>query len=191
VIASATFFLAGALAWAHYAVLGRVVFGPITVWRAWFIAVLVACLVDILRHRDRELQAVWAVLALSCLASYMTWDASARPLLDNALRMAAVGGALLLISTRPAVACAACLHAVVVLTAFAAYQLAIIPTHLERPRVFLAWSFPDISAGLQHASVLAVALSAGVGSAGLDIFARRRDRDRRGGLALPQGASPS
>lgn len=188
-IAAATFILGGAAAWAHYALIGRAVAGPFTVWNLWYLAVLVACLIDILRHRDRDLRGIWVVLALSYMASYMTWDASSRPQLDNALRMIAVGGSLLLISTRPAVALAACLHTVVVLAAFAAYQIDIIPTHIERPRVFLAWSFPDISAGLQHASLVAIALSAGMGSGGLGLRSGRDAGDRLRGVAVHPGAA--
>lgn len=154
-LAALTFPLAGLAAWAHYEFLGRVVVPGtgLTVWRVWYAAVLIAALVDVLKLRDSELRAAWAVLALSYLASFMTWDLSARPLEDNTLRMLAVMGGLLIVSVRPALAPAVILHGAIILCAYLTSR-GLIPGPASRPQSFLAWSLPDISAGLQHVALI-------------------------------------
>ena len=154
-IAALTFVAAGIAAWLHYELAGRIVISGtgFTVWRAWYLAVLLAAMIDVLRLRDKELRAAWVVLALSYVASFMTWDLSARPLVDNALRMIIVMAALLFVCFRIETRLAAIFHGLVIFFAYLAYS-GVIPSSGQRPRAFLAWSYPDIAAGLQHVSLV-------------------------------------
>lgn len=184
ILTAIAFPAAGLAAWTHYEFLGRVVVPGtgFTVWRAWYAAVLLAALVDVLRARDSELRGVWAVLALSYLASFMSWDLSSRPLEDNALRMLAVMGGLLIVSIRPATAMVVILHGAVIICAYLTTR-GLIPAPAARPRAFLAWSFPDISAGLQHASLMVLGGSAMAGHRVLEWGDRVRSLAGRGRLA--------
>lgn len=184
ILTAIAFPVAGLAAWAHYEFLGRIVVSGtgFTVWRAWYAAVLLAALVDVLRARDAELRGVWTVLALSYLASFMSWDLSSRPLEDNALRMLAVMGALLIVSLRPATALIVILHGAIIICAYLTTR-GLIPAPAARPRAFLAWSFPDISAGLQHASLIVLGGSAMAGHRVLEWRNRLRSLADRRGLA--------
>lgn len=182
-LAAITFPLAGLAAWAHHELAGRVVVPGtgLTVWRAWYAAVLLAALIDVLRARDSGLRAVWVVLALSWLASFMAWDLSARPLEDNALRMLVVMGGLLIVSIRPATAAIVALHGAVIICAYLTAR-GLMPGPSARPKVFLAWSFPDISAGLQHAALIVLGGSALAGNSLLDWRDRLRSLAGRRGV---------
>jgi hypothetical protein len=152
-IAAITFLSAGFLAWAHYATLGFKVGMGLTVWTAWMLAVLIAAGIDCYRLRGRQLMQAWAVLAISWVAAMTTWAMSGNHLVDFTLKNLAVMAALLLIAFRPETVLPALLHGVIILVAYLTSR-GVIPSSGQRPRVFLAWSHPDISAGLQHASLL-------------------------------------
>jgi hypothetical protein len=147
-----TFFVAGFAAWAHYELAGRVVISgtPFTVWRCWYAAVLLACLYDVLRAKDIELRSVWCIMLFSYVASFMTWDMSARPLEDNALRMIIVMAAALIVTMRTEVVLLVGLHGAIIFAAYLA-SAGVLP---KRTAGFLVWSFPDISAALQHVSLI-------------------------------------
>lgn len=152
-LALVVFPLAGALAALHYATLGARVGLGLTVWTAWFLAVLLAAGLDTARSRDRELLRAWLVMAAGWCASMVTWTISADPLVDLTIKNLAIMAALLVVAFRPETALAALLHGVVILAAYGAAR-GVLPSSVARPRQFLAWSYPDIAAGLQHAALL-------------------------------------
>ena len=154
-IAAVTFVISGLLAWWHYTALGRVVFGPWTVWNFWFCSVVIAAGIDALRTKDRDLALAWAIQAVAFVVSLTVWKISANPLVDLTVKNLIVMAALLLVCFRIETGLSAILHGVVI---FAAYLAAsgVIPSSGQRPRAFLAWSYPDIAAGLQHASLIII-----------------------------------
>jgi hypothetical protein len=153
VIALITFPIAGALAWLHYATLGAKVGMGLTVWTAWFAAVLIASGVDAARTNDRQIILAWCVMFAGWVASMMAWKLSSNPLVDLTIKNLIIMAALLIIAFRPETALPVLLHGVVILAAYLA-SVGVIPSANQRPRQFLAWSYPDIAAGLQHASLI-------------------------------------
>jgi hypothetical protein len=154
-IAALTFIIAGFAAYWHFMALGWKVGAGFTVWTAWFCAVLIASGVDAWRSKDDEIRAAWLVMAVAWLASMLTWKISPNPLIDLTLKNLAVMAALLMIARRPETGVSAMLHGVVVLCAYLATQ-GVIPTAAQRPKVFIAWSYPDIAAALQHLSLMVI-----------------------------------
>lgn len=127
-----------------------------TVWTAWFFAVLIAAGVDCWRSRDRELQLAWAVMAIAWVASMLAWKVSSVPLVDLTVKNIVVMALLLTIAFRPETAVPALLYGLVILAAYLA-AIGYIPSVAARPRQFLAFSYPDIAAGLQHVSLILLA----------------------------------
>lgn len=156
------FILSGALAWAYYAYVGRVVaLGWVTVWVAWFLAHLAVAGVLAARSRDRAVILGWLVMAVSTGASYTTWAVASDPLIDLAAKNLAVALSVLVIAPNDRrMIAVAVLHAVLILTAVAA-AVGLVPGPAQRPRAFLAWSYPDIAAALRHAALIALTLPRG------------------------------
>jgi hypothetical protein len=181
-----TFFVAGLAAWMHFHLLGRVVVAgtPFTVWRCWYAAVLLACLWDVLKAKDAELRSVWCIMLFSYVASFMTWDLSARPLEDNALRMIIVMALALIVSARAEVVLLIALHGAVIFAAYLA-SAGVLP---KRTAGFLVWSFPDISAALQHASLIVIGGYTVARSRVLDWRAGNRPMAYSGGMAFNKEA---
>ena len=160
-IAALTFVVAGALAWLHYVTRGAVVGMGFTVWTAWFCAVLMACGADCIRAKDRQLLLAWGVMALGWLASMLAWKISANPLVDLTIKNLLVIAALLLVCFRPEMGLSAIAHGLIIFVAYLA-SIGAIPSAGQRPKAFIAWSYPDIATGLQHASLIIIG---GLGSA--------------------------
>jgi hypothetical protein len=155
VIAAVTFIIGGLCAWWHYGAIGRVVFGPWTIWNFWFCAVVIAAGVDALRTKDRDLALAWAIQAIAFVVSLTVWKISANPLVDLTIKNLIVMAALLLVCFKPETGLSAILHGLVILAAYLA-AIGVIPSAGQRPRAFLAWSYPDIAAGLQHLSLIII-----------------------------------
>jgi hypothetical protein len=152
-VAAITFVIAGIAAAAHYALIGRVVGGGWTVWQVWSTCTCVASLCDVWRLRDVELRIAWLVMALAWAASLFIWRISPDPLVDLAAKNLIVMLALSAVSPKREVMICVALHGTTIAFAFlAAYGL--IPSSAQRPRAFLAWSYPDIASGLQHAAFI-------------------------------------
>jgi hypothetical protein len=158
VIALLTFPIAGVLAALHHAWIGPSVGLGLTVWTAWFLAVLLAAGADAVRTREPGLIPVWGVMAAGWVASMLAWKFSADPLIDLTIKNLTTFAALILISLLwesvrlPSLVMAG-LHGVIVLTAFLAYK-GVIPVGLPRPRPLIGWSYTDIATGLQYASLI-------------------------------------
>jgi hypothetical protein len=172
-IAAITFPIAGIVAAIHYSAIGPKVGLGLTVWTAWFLAVLLAAGADAARARDRELGLAWAVMAMAWLAALLAWKISADPLIDLTLKNIIVMTLLLIVTRRPETALAVAAHGVVILAAYMAAR-GVIPSAGQRPRQFIAWSYPDIAAGLQHASLILLGGYSGARSLVLGWRDRRR-----------------
>lgn len=160
-IVPATFVAAGALAWLHFETLGRIIMPGITVWIAWYFAVLLALIYVAARSGDASTRAGAVIMAASFLAAHVIWNGSAWPIATQCLKNIAVASALVmaaLVFSSKALLAAAVIHLAIVVIG-AATDLGLILT-AKRPMQFLAWSFPDISAGLQHAALVVVSLGA-------------------------------
>jgi hypothetical protein len=178
VIAALTFFAAGALAWLHYATRGALVGMGFTVWTGWFCAVLLACGADCLRSRDRQLLLAWCVMALGWLAALLAWKISANPLVDLTIKNLIMIAALLLVCFRPEMGLSAIAHGLIIFVAYLS-SIGVIPSAGQRPKAFLAWSYPDIATGLQHVSLITLG---GFGAARAAVLGWR---DRRRSLVSP------
>jgi hypothetical protein len=156
-IVATAFLAAGAMAWAHFEMLGRVVFPGLTVWVAWYGAVLLALALAAWRSDSPAMKVGAAIMAVSFLSAHVIWNGSAWPIaaqcLKNIVVACALIGAAIALHSR-ALAAAAALHLVIVAIG-AAVDLGLI-LQGRRPLQFLAWSFPDISAGLQHAALVSI-----------------------------------
>lgn len=156
----AAFIAAGALAWLHYAFLGPFVASGITVWTAWFATVLLVCGAETLRSGERKCILAWLVMLFSFIASHVTWQTSASPLLDLAIKNLIVASLIVLCALDATFVIVAGLHLVLILAAFLAYY-GMIPGPRQRPRLFIAYSYPDIAAGVQHACLIILGGRAG------------------------------
>jgi hypothetical protein len=155
VIAAISFIVAGAFLWLHYALIGATVLGPLRVWHVWIFATLCGAAVDAWRSKDRELRLAWCVLFFSWVGGLIGWAFSPHPLIDLTLKNLIVMASLLIIAIRPETVLPILLHGIIILTAYMA-SIGVIPSAGQRPRVFLAWSYPDVAAALQHASLIAL-----------------------------------
>ena len=153
-------FLSGGLfGWLHYETLGRIVVPGITVWIGWYGLVLAALCYEAGRSRLPSIMASASVMLASFIAAHVIWNASAWPIAAHSLKNIVVAVALIFIAysmASKAVFTAAFIHLAIVAVGFAAdFGLMF---EGRRPMQFIAWSFPDVSAGLQHAALLVLSL---------------------------------
>ena len=155
----AAFLIGGAAAWAHFHWLGWKVAAGLTVWVAWMGLVSIAALIDAIRSREAWRINAALVLLIAFVASNLIWQAAMLTLETQALKNVAVSGALVMI--------ALVWRAQPPLVAMVLYALCIAAAMLKqsglmfdgrRPLQFIAWSYPDVAAGLQHAALLALSL---------------------------------
>jgi len=157
VIVFATFIAAGALAWAHFELVGRVILPGLTVWVAWYAAALFALIMAAWRSGSVEMRFGAAVMAASFCASHLIWQASLMPIPAQCLKNIAVSGVLVsgaVILFSRSLIIAAGLHLVIVVIG-AAVDLGFLMQG-KRPMQFIALSFPDVSAGIQHAALISI-----------------------------------
>ena len=155
----AAFILGGALAWLHFEAWGPVVAPHARVWVVWMGVVTLALVIQAWRGRDHAVMVAGAVLFASYVIANFTWVFSREPLMAHSARNVLVALVLLVIAVKSGrrifVAPMALYIAVV---AAAALTEAKIIFYWPRPNTFLAWSYPDFAAGLQHAALLALSL---------------------------------
>lgn len=160
-IVPVAFVTTGVISWLHFETLGRVIVPGLTVWVAWYAAVLVALVYVAARSGDAAVRAGASIMVASFLAAHVIWNGSAWPIAAQCLKNIAVASALVMAAlafSSKALLAAAVVHLAIVGIG-AATDLGLILT-AKRPMQFLAWSFPDISAGLQHAALIVVSLGA-------------------------------
>jgi len=151
--------IAGFLAWLHFVTIGRVIVPGVTVWIGWYGVVLAALIWQSWRSASPPMRAGAAIMAASFIAAHVIWNASAWPLATHSLKNIVVAvmlfGAAYAMRSRW-LAIAGALHIVIIGFAFAAdIGMAF---GGRRPPNFIAWSFPDVSAGLQHAALMVCSL---------------------------------
>jgi len=154
-----TFLIGGALAWLHFEIVGRVVAPGITVWIGWYAVVLAALAFHAWRSRDKGTRASALIMLASFLAAHLIWNASAWPIAAHSLKNIVVGAGLFAVALafqNRIIFLAGAIHLAIVGIG-AASDLGFIFGG-KRPMQFIAWSFPDVSAGLQHAALLVLSL---------------------------------
>ncbi|MGL4280518.1 MAG: hypothetical protein ACRCS0_09135 [Albidovulum sp.] len=127
----------------------------LTVWQAWYAIVTLAVALVALVRRDDALKWAATIFAANFVASNMIWAASFAPLPTQAAKNITIAVALFAVAAvyrRAPIAIAGGLHIVIVMLA-AATDLALIQWG-KRPASFLAWSYPDIAAGIGHAGMV-------------------------------------
>lgn len=191
-ISAITFPLAGLAAWAHYRFgPGAVVAPAVTVWVGWFFLVLLASGLDAARAEDGPSIAAWGVMAAGWFVSMLTWRVSANPLLDLAAKNLLLAALLIGIaawSARPLLYAIAFAHLALIAVAFLSAR-GLVPGPAQRPRQFIAYSYPDIAAGIQHVCLIALGGFAGGQPAWVDRFRRMGVRPVAGNAGRSSGAS--
>lgn len=153
------FMIGGAAAWLHFETLGRVVAPGVTVWIGWYGLVLAALVLEAWRSRQPAPSLAALTMLASFLAAHVIWNASLWPIAAHSLKNIVVATVLIGIASSyssRAVFVAAFIHLAIVAVGFAADFGVLFEG--RRPMQFIAWSFPDVSAGLQHAALLVLAL---------------------------------
>lgn len=179
-------FLSGGLfGWLHFETLGRIVAPGVTVWIGWYGLVLAALMFETWRSRQPALRAASAVMLASFIAAHVIWNASFWPVAAHSLKNIVVATILIGIASAyssRAIFVAAFIHLAIVGVGFAADFGVLFGG--KRPLQFLAWSFPDVSAGLQHAALLVLAIGCRQQqSVDLELDPRHGDLRGLGGLA--------
>jgi len=154
-----TFLIGGALAWLHFEIVGRVIAPGVTVWIGWYAVVLAALAFHAWRSRDKGTRAAALIMLASFLAAHLIWNASAWPIAAHSLKNIVVAAGLFAVALafqNRIIFLAGALHLAIVGIG-AASDLGFIFGG-KRPMQFIAWSFPDVSAGLQHAALLVLSL---------------------------------
>jgi hypothetical protein len=121
-------------------------------------------------------------MALGWLAAMLAWKISANPLVDLTIKNVIMIAALLLVCFRPEMGLSAIAHGLIIFVAYLS-SIGAIPSAGQRPKAFLAWSYPDIATGLQHASLI---ILGGFGRARAAVLGLR---DRHRSLASPARGS--
>jgi hypothetical protein len=182
-----TFFISGVLAWTHLNFVSWQVYGSITVWRAWFAATLIACVVEAAKSNNKSLQACACMMVISFLISLISWSSSNVIWPENAFRFSALilGLTAVLVTSQPErrtdFAIIGCIisHFIIIMAAFATYEMHIIADHISRIKnhksPLIAFTFPDISAGLQYVCLLLIGISSN-GKATPMVFSDRYER---------------
>lgn len=115
---------------------------------------------QIVRRKDQGAVVISAVMIVSFLSAHSIANFSGLIIPAQSLRFIVVATALLLlvfsVYPRWQIAVAASIHLAIVAVGFAADFGVLFEG--RRPMQFIAWSFPDVSAGLQHAALLVLAL---------------------------------
>jgi len=158
-VTALAFLIGGALAWLHFEILGRVIAPGVTVWIAWYAAVLAALAFHAWRSGDKGARTAALVMLVSFLAAHLIWNASAWPIAAHSLKNIVVASALFAVALAfqsRNIFLAGALHLAIVGVG-AASDLGFI-FGSKRPMQFIAWSFPDVSAGLQHAALMVLSL---------------------------------
>lgn len=149
----AVFVIAGALAWWHYVTAGRVVYTfpgfTLTVWIAWMGATMLAAGFASAIGRDRLAIKAWGVLALVFVGNHLAWTMTVAPVhAIGALHLFAAIWFASVARERFEIIIA-CIYAasvfVAILTILGAIQM---PS--ARPKIFLAFSHPDLVAIAGH-----------------------------------------
>ena len=184
-IAALTFPIAGVAAWLHYATLGPMVAPGITIWIAWFFLVLLAAGADCARSQDGPSTAAWAIMAIGWALSMLTWRLSANPLLDLAAKNVMIAALLIGVGAwhgRSLIVAIAFAHLALILVAFMS-SIGWVPGPGQRPRQFVAYSYPDIAAGIQHVCLVILGGFAGGEPAWVDRIRRMGRGDLSRGAA--------
>ena len=153
------FLLSGLAGWAYLETVGRVILPGVTVWIAWYFVVLTIFSHQAFRSKNEAIRAAAIVMICSFLAAHVIWNASYWPIAAQSLKNIVVASTLLLVGygfRSRIVFLAAFLHLLIVGVGFMA-DLGFMFGG-KRPMQFLAWSFPDVSAGLQHAALMVLSL---------------------------------
>lgn len=192
----AAFILGGALAWLHFEVWGPTIAPGLRVWVAWMGLVTLALIWQSWRARDNAAMVAGVILLMSYVAANFTWSvyqevkhiADVTALQAHAARNLVVAVLLFLLAItywRALFLIAGVLYLSLIFIAVAVDQKVI----LDWPRspTFLAWSYPDIAAGLQHAALLVI--SFGVRKReGVDLGRDYRSGDNSGALGFARVA---
>lgn len=156
-----TFVVAGLVAWAHYEMIGRAIMPGLSVWVAWYAAVLLSLAWLAVRSGEPSVRAGAAIMVASFLAAHVIWNMSAWPIAAQSIKNIAVAAMLLMAALALfswSLVIAASIHLVIVAVGAAADLGLVLNT--PRPVQFVAWSFPDVSAGLQHAALIVISFGA-------------------------------
>jgi len=153
-------FLSGGLfGWLHFETIGRTVAFGVTVWIGWYGLVLAALVFEAWRSRLPGPRAASLVMLASFIAAHVIWNASLWPIAAHSLKNIVVATMLIGIAaaySNRTVLVAAFIHLAIVAVGFGADFGVLFEG--RRPMQFIAWSFPDASAGPQHAALLVLAL---------------------------------
>lgn len=186
----AAFILGGALAWLHFEIWGPIIVPGISVWIAWMGVVSLALGWQSWRTRDLVMIAISVILFISYVVANFTWVFSPTPIMTHSARNVLVAGILFVIFAtyvRWQIAVAALLYASIVGFAFAAERKWLFGD--GRSATFIAWSYPDVAAGLQHAALLFLSIPDRERES-TTLARDRASRYRGNGLGL-QGAAAS
>jgi len=154
-----SFFFIGWAAWLHYEALGPVVLGSIRVWPLWMGLVVLALIAQSARSRDASRIVPAIIMGLAFIAAHVIWNLSAMPIAAQSIKNVSVAALLLCLTPifpRWQIFAAAGLHLAIVAFGFAADNGLVFEG--RRPMQFIAWSYPDVSAGLQHAALMVLSL---------------------------------
>ena len=153
------FVIALVAAYIHWATRGWYVWDGTTIYVAAFVATLTTAAVFAILSRERRALIALGVLIVNFAGSHWGW-ASSDPLLNQAiLDTATAAWFVFLGSTRWEFG----IGAVYLLSVLSAVltQFGWIPSGDERPPIFLAWSFPDITSICGHMASILLGLGAG------------------------------
>jgi hypothetical protein len=161
-MAALAFILSGAAMWAHFELIGPAVVSGVPilrVWPIWYAIVLAVACWTMIHRKDDGAWPVSATLIGSFLAAHFVANFSSMVIPTQAIRFISVAAILMMIGIafpRWQIFAAAGLHLAIVAFGFAADNGFIFGG--KRPMQFIAWSYPDVSAGLQHAALLVLSL---------------------------------
>lgn len=153
-------FLSFFLMLAHFHTLGHILVDDVTIWRAGFLAVTASSAIALAVSGGRSNFAYACCIGLYCIFAPYAYNLQ-YPLLSSAMIDLAMAGAFALGARKWHIYAAG-----FYLAAFAVSVLSflgVVPSHLERPYTFVAFSQPDLTAILGYCAMIACGLSAGDG----------------------------
>jgi hypothetical protein len=136
-----------------------VIVGPVTVYVFAFAAGLASAVLFALRSGNRRLVLGAGVLVLNFIGSHIAWR-SGDPILFTAILDFGTAAWFVLVGLQRWEIAIGGLYLTSVMVAFLT-AVDVIPSHLERAQLYLAFSFPDLTAAIGHIANATVGFASG------------------------------
>lgn len=160
-IAIAGFVIGGLASWAHLVFIGPVTALGLRVWPLWFVATAIGLAISVAYHRPQWGVVVLAVITTAILLGNLTIPLVEHKVAAQAVKSALVGFLLVWAAAHfraAPVFIAALLFLAVAPVGLLSFWMPNMLPHAVRMPHLVAWSFWDISAGLQHVGLIALSL---------------------------------